>query len=232
MFDLLKGPTGPGGTAPNARFGSMPVAGKTGTSGDKQDFWFCGLTPYLSGAVWLGNDKPKTYESGLYSSTSAGIWQKIMAEAHKNLPVKQIEEPSGIVKAEVCKVSGKIPTDLCAKDPRGSQVVTEMFIEGTQPTALCDVHVEAKVNKQNGKLATEYTPKDLVESRIFIKRDYTPTQPLSDQKYVLPTEVDDSKPADNPPTTTGDDNSGNTDTGTGTINNPGIPVPDPKNKSH
>lgn len=195
MYDLLKGPTSneDGATASNAKFSSMPVGGKTGTSSDNKDFWFAGLTPYYSGAVWIGNDIPQKY-SNIYSSTSAGIWAKIMAEAHKSLPVKDVTKPEGIKTALVCSDSGKIPTDLCAKDPRGSRVYEEIFLEGTVPTTLCDVHTEVKINKANGKLATEYTPKEYIENRVFIKRTYTPSESLVDQKYVAPTEVDDTKP--------------------------------------
>lgn len=215
MYDLLKGPTSSGGTGPSAKFSSMPAAGKTGTSGDKRDFWFCGLTPYYSGAVWIGNDDTKPIESGISSNTSAALWGKIMKEAHKDLPVKDIQKPTGIITTTACKDSGEAPTDLCSKDPRGSQVISEMFISGTQPTTLCDIHVEANINKANGKIATENTPKDLLESRIFIKRDYTPTESLEDQPYVLPTEIDDTKPA--PPTIPTEDGTG---TGTGTTNPP------------
>lgn len=194
MYDLLKGPTSweDGATAGNARFSEMPVAGKTGTSSEKKDFWFVGLTPYYSGAVWLGNDTPKTYNN-IYSSTSVGVWAKIMKEAHKNLTVKDIDMPSGLTKALVCKDSGKAPTDLCAKDQRGSRVYEEIFIEGTVPTTLCDVHVEAKINKSNGKLINEFTPASLIESKVFIRRDYTPREYLMDEKYELPTEIDDAK---------------------------------------
>lgn len=196
MYDLLKGPTSSGGTGPSAKFGSMPAAGKTGTTGDKKELWFSGLTPYYAGSVWVGHDKPARFPRGISSNTVASIWGKIMKEAHKNLPVKDISRPSGIVARTVCKESGKIPTDLCYKDSQpGSQVYTELFIAGTQPTTLCDVHVEAQINKSNGKLATEFTPKELLETRVFIKRDYKPSKSLGDQAYVLPTEYDDTKPA-------------------------------------
>jgi len=223
MYDLLKGPTSAGGTGPAARFSSMPAAGKTGTSGDKKDFWFSGLTPYYSGAVWIGSDTPRTFNSGISSSTSAALWGKIMAEAHKNLEVKDIQMPNGIVTTSVCRDSGSSPIDLCSKDPRGSQVISEMFIDGTQPTTLCDIHVEANINKSNGKIATENTPKDLLESRVFIKRDYTPSQPLEDQPYVLPKEIDDTKPTVPTVPTTPPGDGTNTDITPGTTegNNPG-----------
>ncbi|ERI90733.1 penicillin-binding protein, 1A family [Clostridiales bacterium oral taxon 876 str. F0540] len=193
-YDMLKGPVN-GGTGSRAKFGAMPAAGKTGTTGSKKEVWFTGLTPYFTASVWIGYDTPTVLPSGISSGTSAYVWGKIMAIANKDLPVKDIERPSGIVAVPVCKVSGKIPTDLCSQDPRGSQVYTELFIDGTQPTTLCDVHVEATINKSNGKIANENTPKDLLEKRIFIKRDYKPSVHLDDEAYVLPTESDDTKPA-------------------------------------
>lgn len=189
MYDLLKGPTSDGGTAPNAHFSSMPVAGKTGTSGEKKNFWFSGLTPYYSASVWIGDDKPRTY-TNVFSSTSAGVWAKIMAEAHKNLPVKDIQEPSGIVRIAVCRDSGKLPTENCSKGPTGNSVYTEMFTDGSVPTTFCDVHVPFKINKLNGKLSTEFTPIDLIVERVFLKRVST----IGANQYAPPTEIDDTKP--------------------------------------
>jgi penicillin-binding protein 1A len=194
MYDMLKGPVNYG-TATRAKFGAMSAAGKTGTTGENKEVWFSGLTPYLSGSVWIGNDKPAVLPRAIGSGTSSYIWSKIMAEAHKNLAVKNdIEKPSGIVEIPICKESGKLPTDLCSRDSRGSQVYTELFIEGTQPTTFCDIHVEASINKLNGKLATENTPKEALEKRIFIRRPYTPSVTLDDAWMVLPTEQDDTKP--------------------------------------
>ncbi|SKA88336.1 penicillin-binding protein 1A [Clostridium sp. USBA 49] len=199
MYDMLKGPVSPGGTGTNAKFGSMPVAGKTGTTGERMELWFSGLTPYYSGSIWIGHDKPESFPSkGIGSNTAAAMWGKIMKAAHKDLAVKDIQMPSGIVSRQVCKESGKVPTDLCYKDPRGSQVYTEIFIAGTQPTALCDIHVEAQINKSNGKIANEFTPAELLEKRIFIKRDHKSSKTLEDSAYVLPTEIDDTKPAPAP----------------------------------
>lgn len=203
MYDMLKEPVN-GGTGSRARFSPM-AAGKTGTTGDNKDVWFSGLTPYLSASVWIGFDTPAVLR-GISSGTTAALWGKIMAVAHKDLPVKDIEKPSGIVQVAVCRESGKLPTDLCSKDSEGSQVYTEMFIAGTQPTTLCDVHEEVEINKANGKLATENTPKDLIEKRVFIKRDYKPSAKLQDESKVAPTEVDDTKAAPPPVNTTPDPN--------------------------
>ena len=42
------------GTGTKAKIG-RPAAGKTGTAQDNGDAWFCGYTPHLSTAVWMGN---------------------------------------------------------------------------------------------------------------------------------------------------------------------------------
>jgi penicillin-binding protein 1A len=121
------------------------------------------------------------------------LWGKIMKVAHTALPVKDVERPAGISSYSVSKDSGDIPTDLTYADPRGNRSYSELFIDGTQPTTLDKVHVEAKVTKDpSGKyvLASEFTPTDKIESKVFITRTYTPKAFLMDSAYVLPTGVD------------------------------------------
>lgn len=204
MYDLLKEPIA--GTGPGAKFGDMPVRGKTGTSSDFKDISFAGLTPYYSAAVWIGYDNYKELDSGVRgSNNSATLWGKIMKPIHEGLQSKDIQKPEGIVNAYVSKDSGKIPTELTKRDPRGNRAYSEMFIEGTQPTTLDDVHVELEVTKgADGKyyLATEFTPKDKVEKRVFIKRENKYNVKLEDDAYLAPTEKDPTKPEDKPPVTT------------------------------
>lgn len=145
VYDLLKGPVSyaPGATGSSANFGPM-ARGKTGTTNASIDLWFTGLTPYYSAAIWIGKDDHSSfnanYEFGKYigSNDAAKIWGILMKEAHKDLPYKEIAKPSGVVEAQICTISGKSPSILCPKDA----VKTEMFIEGTVPTELCDLHKE------------------------------------------------------------------------------------------
>lgn len=191
MYDMLKEPVN-NYTAKPAKFGKMPVAGKTGTTSDNKDLWFTGLTPYLSASVWIGYDNPRVIlgESGY---TVTPIWSKIMAKAHEGLEYKEIAVPSGLVRATVCKDSGKLPTDLCREDSRGNRLVEDWFIEGTQPSTFCDAHVTAKINKSNGKLANNNTPADLITERVFVKKPYDGyTTKVGDSAYMLPKEEDDT----------------------------------------
>ncbi|MCY6483591.1 transglycosylase domain-containing protein [Clostridium aestuarii] len=190
MYDLLKEPI-QGGTGYRAKLSyksNVPIGGKTGSTSNLRNLWFCGLTPYYSGSVWIDN---KNHQR-IYSSDAAYIFGKIMNEAVKGLDVKDITPPSGITSAAVDRISGLLPTALSYKDPRGSTVYTELFIKGTVPATLDNIHVEGKINKNNNKLATPSTPSELIESRVFIKRDYIPSVTLRDQHYVLPKEYDDT----------------------------------------
>lgn len=189
MYDILKEPVSKFDSS-GAKFGDIPVAGKSGTTNEVDSFWFSGLTPYYSASVWIGYDMP-TRLSG-YSSAAANLWGDVMGSIHEGLKNKEIEKPSGIVSATVCKDSGKLATNLCSSDQRGGRVRTELFIEGTAPTSYCDVHVKVSVNRNNNKLATNNTPKSLIEYRVFIKKPYA-SSAAADYNYVVPTEVDNTR---------------------------------------
>lgn len=124
MYDLLKGPLTRGGTGTAANFGDMPAAGKTGTSTKGKNVWFCGLTPYYSGAVWIGNDNQQSAPPA-GSSTSAKVWGLIMKEATKNLPVKDLQRPAGIEDYNVNAADGKL---------MNNGGYSELFLDGTAPT--------------------------------------------------------------------------------------------------
>ena len=194
MVDLLRGVVR-GGTGGNAALSKMPVAGKTGTTTKNVDAWFTGFSPYYTASVWIGHDEPKpmNFTGGSYP---AKLWKAVMEEIHKNLEVKNFEQPGGFVSVNICTVSGKRPSELCALDPRGTRVRSELFIKGTEPDAesICDVHVIRDVCADSKKLATEFCPAPSVQSQVFIQR-IEPFIPEPDQKqlpadliYEAPTE--------------------------------------------
>ena len=86
MTDILVGVMQEG-TAEGLDLGTMPSAGKTGTTNEQKDGWFVGYTRYYTTSVWVGYDLPKKLE-GLKGNTYPGeIWQKFMLKAHSGLPV-------------------------------------------------------------------------------------------------------------------------------------------------
>ena len=79
------------GTGQEARLYSMPVAGKTGTSGDYKDRWFAGCTPYYVAVVWTGFDTPARIN--LNGNPAAQLWRKVMAPVHEGLAWKDFTYP-------------------------------------------------------------------------------------------------------------------------------------------
>ena len=81
------------GTGRESRLSNMPVAGKTGTTSDNKDRWFCGYTPYYTCAVWTGYDTPEKMRFS--GNPAAQIWQKIMEDIHKDLKYKEFKMSTG-----------------------------------------------------------------------------------------------------------------------------------------
>jgi len=76
------------------------LAGKTGTTNDYVDAWFCGYQPSLAGVAWIGFDQPKKLGSGETGGTAAlPIWIGFMETALKDVPEMHREIPGGLVAA-------------------------------------------------------------------------------------------------------------------------------------
>lgn len=133
-------------TSTRAHFDGMSLAGKSGTTTKDVDIWFVGYSPYYVGGIWGGCDENQPLidkASGEYNGGAGfhkDIWRKIMSRVHEGLPDIGFTQPDGIVQAQVCRKSGKLPTSGCYSDYRGSSVITEYFAEGTVPTTNCDRH--------------------------------------------------------------------------------------------
>jgi penicillin-binding protein 1B len=121
------------GTASRARAMGFTAtaAGKTGTS---RDGWFAGYTPNLVCVVWVGFDDNS--ELGLEGAKSAlPIWTAFMKAALAARPELGGEfpaKPDDIITAEVDPSTGLLATDQCPEHK------TEYFIQGSEPTELCD----------------------------------------------------------------------------------------------
>lgn len=176
------------GTGYEANMPNMSVAGKTGTSNNSKDRWFCGYTPYYTGVVWVGYDKPKSVS--VSGNPASKIWKAVMTKVHDGLENKAFVKPAGIASYEICKDSGMIPTELCKNDPRGSRVTTEYFANGTQPTESCTMHVEVEVCPDSNKLQNPvcrmktFTHKIICLNKTY---DVEPKVLPKDYDYMIPT---------------------------------------------
>lgn len=175
------------GTGKSAKLSSsMAVAGKSGTTSNSYDYWFSGYTPYHTASVWMGYDKNTNLAS---YNTHKKIWAKVMNEIIKTKQEQttDFKKPADIVKAKVCKESGKLAIKgVCDHDPRGSRVTTEYFEKGTVPTQTCDIHVAVEVCKTSEKLATKNCPANKKQRKIYIVRKKGSHGKTADTPYLLP----------------------------------------------
>lgn len=145
------------GTGASCNFDSkMAIAGKTGTSSDFHDVWFAGFTPYYTCSVWAGYDNNvamRNSNPGKETDVSKTLWRAVMKRIHENLPPEQFSIPQGIVKAEICRVSGLLPLPGICTETR-----TESFAEGTVPVENCNVHFEGWVCNYDHLPATPDCP--------------------------------------------------------------------------
>src|SRR6478672_9427925 len=94
MVDLMRGVTGPGGTAAGATAAGQPLAGKTGTVNDHTDVWFIGYTPTWVTGVWMGNPEKKE-DLGSYMTGGHGAlpyFNAFMNVFMKGKPIERFDE--------------------------------------------------------------------------------------------------------------------------------------------
>lgn len=130
LYDMLKEPLTY--SAQGAKVANIPTSGKTGTTTNNKDYWFAGLTPYYSAAVWVGYGDNSTTMNGGSGRVAAPLWGKIMNAAHEGLSYKEITGPNSTVSVEVCDESGLLPTSSCLPN-----VHSEVFSSGSEPTTYC-----------------------------------------------------------------------------------------------
>ncbi|MDF1815312.1 MAG: PBP1A family penicillin-binding protein [Verrucomicrobiales bacterium] len=87
-----------------------PAHGKTGTTNDYKDAWFCGYTDKITCAVWVGMDRPQTIMYKGYGSTLAlPVWVEVMKAAGENgYPAEPLRPPEGYRAIRICKDCGLI----------------------------------------------------------------------------------------------------------------------------
>lgn len=145
------------GTASPARLSNMSVAGKTGTTSDDNDRWFAGYTPYYTAVVWCGYDQPETiYLTGNYENPSARLWHAVMEPLHEGLEDRDLFNWGNMVSVTICTESGKLATEACKADPRGSCAQTVYVYPEDRPSQACDLHVMTRYCEGGHAAANEY----------------------------------------------------------------------------
>ena len=126
------------GTGKPAAIKNINTFGKTGTSNDFIDAWFCGGVPGLTTAVYVGRDDHKSMGRRAFGGTvAAPVWRKFMQYAVEVMQTpSNFENPPEWVevdKVAICRSSGY-------RARSGCQSVTLFFPKGKAPTASCPLH--------------------------------------------------------------------------------------------
>jgi len=122
------------GTASKAKVIGLQgaVAGKTGTTDGYRDAWFVGYTSDVVIGVWVGFDDERPLRlTG--SQAALPIWMDL---ARRVIPpnVPAFMMPPGVVTRDIDPKTGQLATFQCPEQ------VSEVFIEGTEPSVYCEVH--------------------------------------------------------------------------------------------
>ncbi len=139
----------------------ITTAGKTGTTGDSKDRWYCGFTGYYTAAVWCGFDTPEEIY-GVSGNPAARLFKKVLEPLHSGKSNKSLYDRSKLTGISVCLDSGKLATDACKIDVRnglaedGNRVASAGIYYEDIPSGACTKHVEVEYCTTGGGVATEY----------------------------------------------------------------------------
>lgn len=120
-------------------FANHDVAVKTGTTNDYRDAWIIGYTPSLAVGAWAGNNNNTPMEKKVAGFIVAPMWNAFFDEAFPSLPPDEQFIP-----------------------PQPVSQMTKPALRG-----LWYGGETYPVDKVSGKLATEFTPANLIEERVI-----------------------------------------------------------------
>jgi len=147
------------GSGTRARIPGWTIAGKTGTTDDFTNAWFCGYTPNILVISYIGYDYPKTigeHCSGgrIVAPVVKNIMKRIFDKFPERFAHEEFPVPDDVVEVEICRESGLLKTDEC------NYTVKQLFHKGDEPTMLCNFH-----SPDMNSLVT----KDTEEMKLFFK---------------------------------------------------------------
>ena len=173
------------------------TAGKTGTTNDDYDRWFMGYTPYYVAGIWFGYDIPMSLDNLPFSPTTKP-WDTVMTKLHEDIiaeaqnggaPIEKFTLAAGIQTAEYCRDSGKLISEACLSDPRGSRKETGYFTDSTVPTEYCDTHILVDYDEVTGGVVVGNCPDENVVKvgMIQVDRSFPIDVTVTDAQYVYKT---------------------------------------------
>jgi len=129
MDSMMQDVTRYGTAARASKLGRKDLAGKTGTTNDFVDGWFCGYMPALVAIAWLGFDQPKSLgRNQTGGQVALPVWIEYMGKVLKGVPERPRSVPAGVVSASV-EVDPSAPVPVRS----GSEYFYKEFLPGPAP---------------------------------------------------------------------------------------------------
>jgi membrane peptidoglycan carboxypeptidase len=149
---------------PNPLEIGRPAGAKVGRVENKGQAWTAGYTPQVAAVVWFGEPAPadQTLQDQVAASSASAIWHAVIQYANRDLAPESWIMPPGISRIETCYPSGLRPTANCPT------VSMEIFLHGNEPTTEDNLYRVFQVNRETGRLATVFTPPELVENKVYL----------------------------------------------------------------
>jgi membrane peptidoglycan carboxypeptidase len=144
------------------------------------EVWTIGFTTNRVVGVWLGAQPGKKLLGVGPLNGSSPLWHALMRSAAVGLTTRGWEIPDKVTFLDVCDPSGQLPTIYCPT------TVSEPFLEGTEPTQIDQIYRPVSVNRETGKLATVFTPLDLIDEQIFFIPPTEALQWFTQNNFSLP----------------------------------------------
>ncbi len=135
-------------------------AAKLGRTFHPNQYWTVGYTPQRLVAVWLGNEQ--TPELSLKPSSVMNLWHALMQYSSQIFPASDWTMPPTLLRQNVCDPSGMLPDADCPS------IVSEIFISGFEPRQTDQLFQTYLINEQTGRLATVFTPLELVKEQRYM----------------------------------------------------------------
>src|SRR5699024_1026736 len=164
VTDMLKSVMNEG-TGTGANIPGLDVAGKTGTPTRKgvdgsPDSWFAGYTTNYTIAAWTGYDDNNIALPD--TKIPQALFKNIMTELSKDKETKDFVKPDSVV--EVAVEKGSNPPALPSDYTPSSNIVTELFVKGTEPEETSKKfdqidpvsNLSAEYDEDNDKIIAEW----------------------------------------------------------------------------
>ena len=200
MIQLLTGVV-KNGTGRKAAISGIDVGGKTGTTSADNDRWFAGITPYYTGVVWFGFDQPQSLQK-FSTNPALELWTRVMTSVLEGAEPAQFALNTEMNKVSYCLDCGRLATDLCSADVRGTRVATAYLAAEDVPKRNCDCHVSVTLCA-SGNIANDFCPVEEQKTvsllnfhRTYPSNEAGQTLTIGDQIHCAPYELTETQIAE------------------------------------